>query len=503
MASLRERIEAVLALDPSADAVEFEGRWHPWRELGAVARALDAELGAAGLGAHAPVGLLLRNTPGMIGAMLGTLASERCIVTLNPHQGDAKLAHDVSELRVPVLVAHAVDWAREGLLDAARATGALGLELDPELDPPLRAVPGLERIGPGPHRAPAPGVAVEMLTSGTTGPPKRILLRYAAFERTIAAAGQHYRRKGAQARSDSPRLSSGVAIVNAPFVHMSGLFRTLQNVCEGRRIALLERFRVDAWLDLVKRHRPKTVALVPAALQMVLEANIERSALESIQVVTSGSAKLDPEIQLAFERKYGIAVLPSYGATEFAGGVAGWTLPLHREWAERKRGSVGRPQPGRELRVVDPESGQPQAPDAPGLLEIRSDGDWVRTTDRARIDSDGFLWILGRADDAILRGGFKIMPADVARVLAAHPAVREASVVGIPDARLGQVPAAAVELRSGEKVSGDELLSFARQHLTAYQLPARVLVVNALPRTPSLKVSQPGVQALFAEGTDS
>jgi acyl-coenzyme A synthetase/AMP-(fatty) acid ligase len=284
---------------------------------------------------------------------------------------------------------------------------------------------------------------------------------------------------------------------------MSGLFRTLQNVCEGRRIALLERFRVDAWLDLVKRHRPRTVALVPAALQMVLEANVERAGLESIQVVTSGSAKLDPEVQLAFERRYGIPVLPSYGATEFAGGVAGWTLPLHVEWGERKRGSVGRPQPGRELRVVDRETGQPVASDTPGLLEIRSDGEWVRTTDLARIDSDGFLWILGRADDAIVRGGFKIMPAEVARVLASHPAVREASVVGIPDSRLGHVPAAAVELRSGASVSCEDLLSFARQHLAAYQMPAQVRVVDALPRTPSLKVSQPEVRALFAPGSGS
>jgi acyl-CoA synthetase (AMP-forming)/AMP-acid ligase II len=502
MSSLCERIRAVLSLDPSADAVEFEGRWHSWGELGAVASALDAALGEAGLGPHVPVGLLLRNTPDMIGAMLGTLASQRCIVTLNPHQGDAKLAHDVGELRAPVIVAHAVDWRRPGFLEAARESGALGLELDAALEPPLRPVPGLERIGRGPHRAPSAGVAVEMLTSGTTGPPKRIQLGYAAFERTIAAAGQHYRRKGA-ASGDTPRLSSGVAIVNAPFVHMSGLFRTLQNVCEGRRIALLERFRVDSWLDLVKRHQPKTVALVPAALQMVLEADVERSSLASIQVVTSGSAKLDPGIQLAFERRYGISVLPSYGATEFAGGVAGWTLPLHREWGERKRGSVGRPQPGRELRVVDPANGQPVASDAPGLLEILSDGGWVRTTDLARIDTDGFLWILGRADDAIVRGGFKIMPADVVRVLVSHPSVREASVVGIADARLGQVPAAAVELRSGASLSCDELLSFARQHLTAYQMPAQLRIVEALPRTPSLKVSQPEVQALFGAGSSS
>ena len=138
---------------------------------------------------------------------------------------------------------------------------------------------------------------------------------------------------------------------------MSGIFRTLLNVTDGRRIALLERFRVDDFVALVERHRPKAVSLVPTALRMVLDADVDPESLRSIQVVTSGSAALPVAVQEAFESKYGIAVLPSYGATEFAGGVAGWTLPLHREWAERKRGSVGRPQPGRELRIVDSDTG--------------------------------------------------------------------------------------------------------------------------------------------------
>ena len=156
------------------------------------------------------------------------------------------------------------------------------------------------------------------------------------------------------------------------------------------------------------------------------------------------------EVQEAFETRYGIAVLPSYGATEFAGGVAGWTLPLHREWGVTKRGSVGRPQPGRELRVVDPETGSECATGTSGQLEVRSrDGEWVRTTDVARIDDDGFVWIEGRSDDAIVRGGFKVFPNEIADVLRAHPAVLDAGVTGIDDERLGAVPVAAVELREG------------------------------------------------------
>jgi len=339
-----------------------------------------------------------------------------------------------------------------------------------------------------------------MLTSGTTGPPKRIPLAYEAFERTIGAAGRHYKQGAGESEDAGPKLRSGVAIVSAPFVHMSGIFRTLLNVCEGRRVVLLDRFTVDGFVAAVREHRPRAVSLVPTALRMVLDANVDPADLSSIEVVTSGSARLDPDVQRAFETRYGIAVLPSYGATEFAGGVAGWTLPLHREWAERKHGSVGRPQPGRALRIVDPETGAELPVDTVGLLEVGStrNDEWVRTTDLARLDVDGFLWIHGRVDDAILRGGFKVFPGDIVEVLRSHPAVRDCGVTGMPDERLGAVPVAAVELVDGAAVTSDELLQFARDHLTAYQVPREIAVVDELPRTPSMKVSAPGVLALFS-----
>ena len=499
--TLGQRIHTILALDPAAPAIEFEGAWHPWGELARIIEVLDASWSEAGVEAHAPIGVLLRNTPAMVGVMLGVVASDRCLVTINPHQGDASVARDILDLRAPVLIAHADDWDRPALLDAAREVDCIGLSLTGDAADPVRPVPGLAALKGRDFRPPQPGVAVEMLTSGTTGPPKRIQLKRSAFERTITAAGSHYRKKGAE--DSGPRLASGVAIVNSPFVHMSGLFRTLLNVCEGRRIALLERFAVSPWLELVRRHRPRAVSLVPTAVRMVLDAGVDPADLSSIEVVTSGSAKLDVDLQLAFEQRFGIPVLPSYGATEFAGGVAGWTLPLYREWGERKRGSVGRPQPGRELRIVDADSGVPRVEDEVGLIEVRprADADWQRTTDMGRLDADGFLWVLGRTDDAILRGGFKIMPDDVARVLTAHPAVREACVLGIPDERLGNVPVAAVELHEGASVDGEALREFAREHLSGYQVPVAIRVVDALPRTPSLKVSQPGVRALFGEAT--
>lgn len=305
-------------------------------------------------------------------------------------------------------------------------------------------------------------------------------------------------------RDDAPRLASGIRVTGSPLVHISGIWDTLTSIFAGRRMALMDRFNVDEWRSLVVRHRPKAISLVPTALRTVLAADLDPADLSSLQVVTCGTAPLEPETAIAFEDKYGVPVLITYGATEFAGGVTGWTLPDHRQWAATKRGSVGRAHPGTELRIADPDSDRVLGVDEVGVLEVRStqlglDRGWVRTTDLASIDADGFLWLHGRSDDAIIRGGFKIVPTDVQKVLETHPAVREASVVGKHDARLGAVPVAAVELEPGASLTEDELTDFAKRNLTGYAVPVAFRVLDALPRTPSLKVSRPAVLALFDE----
>jgi acyl-CoA synthetase (AMP-forming)/AMP-acid ligase II len=498
--SLSERIRQVLAIDPAAQAVEFEGRWHSWGELAAWLEGFERALRTAGVGPDEAVGVLLRNRPASVGALLGVLATRRCVVSLNPMQGPAKLAQELRSLRLPAVVAHRDDWADAQLREVAGEAGSVAVEVAEDPAAPCRALPGMEVLRGGPHRDPLPGVAVEMLTSGTTGTPKRVELRYRSLEQSLLGAAHYESGKGG---AEAPALKQGVAIVAAPLVHVSGMWRTIQALVDGRRISLLERFTVESWRDVVRRHRPKVASLVPAALRMVLDADLPKEDLASLRAVTSATAPLPPETAVAFEEKYGIPVLTLYGATEFAGGVAGWTLKDHQKWAKAKRGSVGRVHPGCELRIVDPEDGAVLANGETGLLEVRSaqlgaDSGWVRTTDWAELDADGFLWIRGRADNAIIRGGFKIAPAEVAEVLEKHPAVHEASVVGIADERLGALPVAAVELEPGTPpVDGEELRSFARQHLAKYQVPARILIVEALPRTPSLKVSEPDVRALF------
>lgn len=497
---LSERIRAVLRIDPVAGAIEFDGVWHPWEELSAIVDGADREWTRAGVGSGAAVGVVLRNRPAVVGALLAVLATRRCVVSINPHQGDARLAEDVRQLRLPAIIACRADWDRPEVAAAAAAVGSLGLTANESSVQPVAPVRGLERLGPGLHREPLPGVAVEMLTSGTTGPPKRIKLSYDALEQSLASVAHYERGKGDGERR---ALRHGVAIISAPLVHVGGLWRTVLCIVDARPIALLERFRVEPWLELVKRHRPKTVSLVPAAVRMVLDAGVAPTDLSSIRAVLSSTAPLPPETAVAFEQRYGIPVLVSYGATEFAGGVAGWTIEDHRQWAQAKRGSVGRAHPGCQLRVVNPDDGNELPTGSVGLLEVKSaqlgrSAGWERTTDLAAIDEDGFVWIKGRADNVINRGGFKVVPSEVVRVLERHPSVREVSVVGLPDPRLGEVPVAAVELKEGAApTDAKQLRAFAHEHLVAYQVPKEIRVVERLPRTASMKVSEDGVRALF------
>ena len=186
----------------------------------------------------------------------------------------------------------------------------------------------------GVRDAARPGVAVRMLTSGTTGPPKRIDLTYDMLAHSVMGSEP--------GRSPTPtEVRNGVAIVNAPLVHIGGVFRVLQCVAEARPFALLDRFDLDKWADAVRRHRPRAVSLVPAALRMVLHSALRREDLDGVRAVTSGTAPLSAEDADAFQQKFGVPVLTSYAATEFGGGVAGWTLVRSSEVLAGQAGQRG------------------------------------------------------------------------------------------------------------------------------------------------------------------
>jgi acyl-coenzyme A synthetase/AMP-(fatty) acid ligase len=332
------------------------------------------------------------------------------------------------------------------------------------------------------------GVAVEMLTSGTTGKPKRIPIRFDTLEKAMAGL-------------IAPGDKAAPDILAFPVGNISGLYYLVPSCVNVHPLVLLEKFSLDAWIDAVKRHRPAYCAVPPAAIRMMLDADVAPADVSSLTAVGVGAAPLDPEVQRQFEQRYGIPVLIGYGATEFGGVVAAWTLEDHQQFGAAKRGSVGRARPGAQLRIVDPADSRVLPAGAIGVLQAqveRIGPDWMSTTDLASIDEDGFLFLHGRSDEVINRGGFKIEPQKVETVLRQHPAVAEAAVVGCADPRLGQVPMAAIELRSGaERPTQEQIDAWMRQHLRPQEVPAGYLIVDSLPRTPSFKVRRAGVRELF------
>lgn len=497
MATLKSLVQELIRLDPSAPALEYKKVWRTWGDLTRVMEAVDAILERNGLATAARIGGILRNTPEIAAVIIGTIIGDRCIVTLNPALPDDKLSTDIRNLKVPVVVALSEDWQRPAIQAAVKEVGALGIEITGDRNEPARVVS--ELTGTDFNRD-AAGIGIEMLTSGTTGTPKRIPLKAANFDRMILDAGVFENRKP----GDPARLSKATTILNTPFSHIGGIFSLFIMLQGGRRGTMLDRFRVEDFVEAVRKYKPKVAGAPPSALRMILDAGVPKEALSSLVAFRTSTAPLDPDLADQFQERFDIPVLQNYGATEFAGGVAGWTLPDFKKFGSTRRGSVGRMNPGIEGRIVDQETGEPLPYGEKGLLELRArhlgnGKDWVRTTDLARMDEEQFLWILGRADNAIIRGGFKIIPDDVVSVMQSHPAVLEACVVGMPDPRLGQVPAAAYRVKSGMSVSEDELRAFLREKLTAYQLPVQLVEVEDFPRTPSMKPSQPELRKLLEE----
>ncbi|MGZ8802894.1 MAG: class I adenylate-forming enzyme family protein, partial [Mycobacterium sp.] len=334
------------------------------------------------------------------------------------------------------------------------------------------------------HAQAEPDVALQILSSGTTGPPKRQAIKASVLERTVFSVTS-----GEAAPPDAP----------PEFAYWQfggiGVCQLIAGVYNGRRIAMLERFTVGAWVDAIKRHRVARCGVQPAVIRMLLDAEVPKTDLASLEVLISASGPLDPETRDEFEHRYGVPIRLAYGATEFAGSLCAWTPEMLGDFGESKRNSVGRALPDTQLRIVEPDTGAVLPAGLQGLLEAKVGSlgpDWIRTTDIASVDAEGFVTVHGRADGAINRGGFKILPETVRRVLISHPNVRDACVVGVPDARLGQVPFAAVEIVPGtDPPSDDELTDLVRRALPVYHVPVAFRALDALPRNPALKLSLP------------
>ena len=476
--------------EPSQQIIEFDKRWFTWGELRHVAERLGNVLTASGIPRGAPVALLSRNRPSAVAALLGLIANGYTIRMIYAFQSAAGKARDVERLKPAAVVAGAQEFSPE-VLEVMRAQGIAGVALA-EMDASAGA--GRERVHRTDIEIPA-DARIEILTSGTTGPPKQFVVTFDLI------AKHHVGTDLMQPNAGSDRSHLPPILLYPPLGNISGVYSIIPATLNNQRIVLVDKFTVAGWHEYVVRHRPQTCGLPPPSVQSVLDANIPRDDLSSIRMLGVGAAPLDPTVQRAFEDHYGIPILVSYGATEFAGPVAAMTLELHGQWGKQKLGTVGRAMPGAQLRVVDPASGEVLPPGTEGLLEVitpRIGSNWIRTSDVALIDADGFLFLRGRADGAIMRGGFKLLPETIERALLLHPAVSAAAVVGIPDHRLGQVPGATVQFKpDAVQPTIAELEAHLRQQVLATHIPTAWKFVAELPKNASMKIDKLAVRRLF------
>lgn len=487
MTTLAQRVRTALQREPGQPAIAFAGRWHGWSELRELVGQLDNALDQAKVGKGAPVALVPRNRPEAIAALLGLMAQGRSVRMIYAFQSDEGIAAALARPGVAAVVLHREDCG-PAVMAAAAERGLAVIALDG------MAAPAVSGEASGPCTEPMAPDTIEILTSGTTGPPKHFPVAFSLIEQHLLSTPL------TRSQGDAPEAAPPF-LLYFPLGNITGLYSTLPTLLRGQRAVLLERFSVEGWRDYVVTWRPVHTGVPPSAIRQILDAWIPVEDLASIRAMGVGAAPLAPDIHRQFEDRYGIPVLLSYGATEFAGPVAMMTADLHAAWGRTKHGSVGRPLPGVRLRVVDQETGEECAAGVPGLLHVispRIGEDWIATTDLAVIDADGFLYLKGRADGAIMRGGFKVLPETIEAALLTHPAIAEAAVVGIADDRVGEVPAAALRIAAGCSAPGTaEIEAHLRRHLLATQIPARWKICHELPRTASLKIDRMGVKALF------
>jgi len=456
--------------------LEFERTWHTGTQLTGYYTSIERALRDAG--PAAPVALVVRNRIPHATAILGFIANRRRVSMVYSYQSQRAIARDIESIRPAAVLADSQDWSPE-LSDTVRELGAAGVVLGTE-EPTVEIA----------HSA-APTAAddgLDILTSGTTGLPKRIHIPTSVLAHTVLSMTL-----GQSIGPDDPP-----ALVFWPFGSV-GVCQLLAGAFSGQRIVLLEKFTVDDWVRAVREYRIRWTGAQPTILRMLLAADVPRGELASLEYLSGGGGPLEPELQAEFEDRYGIPLLWGYGATEFAGTVCSWTPELRERFGTRP-GTVGRALPGVEVRIVDPDSGAEVPTGQHGLLSARVEilgPQWITTTDIASVDGDGVVSVYGRADGAINRGGFKILPERVRAALLAHPAVQDACVVGVPDERVGQVPFAAVELVPGCTVTGDQLKAVVRESLPVQSVPVAIVVLAELPRNAAMKVRIDAVTALY------
>jgi len=459
-----------------------------------------AGLRAAGLRRGDSVALQLPNVPQFVLAYFGALKAGMTLVPLNPLLKAPEVAYHLGDSGAKALITFDA-FAEEAVKGAAEAgdVRVYVVSSSPEGSPPPDTTPFDTLVAEGAGADPADveqmspdDTAVVIYTSGTTGKPKGAELTHfqAYMAASVAAETFAYR-------------DDDVAMAVLPLFHVFGLSSVMN--CAIRSTAtlvLVPRFEVGAVLDAMEQHRVTVFCGVPTMFVALMYADLTGRDVSSLRICVSGGASIPGEVIKGFEAAYDATVLEGYGLSETCA-----VATFNRSAEERRVMSIGKRLWGCEVRVVDADDHElPTGPDHVGEIVLRGHnimkgylgrpeataeamkGGWFHTGDLGYQDEDGFFYIVDRKKDLVIRGGFNVYPREIEEVLHAHPAVREAAVIGRPDERLGEEVVAFVSLRDGASAEPDEVVAFCKERLAAYKYPRQVVVIEELPKGPSGKV---------------
>ncbi|HEX6317849.1 MAG TPA: AMP-binding protein [Burkholderiales bacterium] len=457
----RERAERTYLVAPES------GRSLTFAELRDEARKLSGFLAARGLRPGDKVAFCCANGPQtaviFLGSMYGGYVSVPLNLVAQPSHLEYAIGHSGSRL---------VFADRDNAARVAR----YGVPVEViDVDAPFEAAP---------QALPAPGeedAALLMYTSGTTGRPKGCLLT----QRNVVSGALFVQQ--AHALTERDRVLSSL-----PLYHINGqIVATVSPLVHGGSVVAPHRFSVSQFWELLARHECTWFNVVPTIIAYLLSTE-NRHDVSRVRFGRSASAPLPPELHRAFERKFGLSIIETFGMTETAAPV--FSNPLEK--SRRKYGSVGQPV-GNQAKIENGEilvrgdNVMREYYDNPEETRraFTADG-WLRTGDVGYVDDEGFYYVTGRLKELIIKGGENIAPREIDDALYRHPAVLEAAAVGIPDAHYGQQILAAVVLKPGAAASETELRAFCERELGPFKTPKEFRFFAELPKGPSGKVQR-------------
>jgi acyl-CoA synthetase (AMP-forming)/AMP-acid ligase II len=470
--------------DPDREALVSHRTRLTVGELSALADGGAGLIATSGAGSVAYVG-----TGGVMLPLLifSSARASRAFAPLNYRLSSDGLRELIERLPEPLVVFD--DEYRDMVGDA----GVKAIEANAFIDVARTAEPAAEFADPD-------DVAIVLFTSGTTSRPKAVELSHHNLTSYVMGTVEF-----ASAGADD------AALICVPPYHIAGVSAALSNIYAGRKLVYLTKFDAKEWIRLVRDEAVTTATVVPTMLdRIVSELEKQHSPLPTLRTLAYGGSKVAlPLVRKALDLLPDVGFVNAYGLTETSSTIAVLTPDDHRAAHEatdvaisRRLGSVGQPVPGIEVQIRGGD-GAVLAPGESGELFVRGDqvsgryaeigsvldpDGWFPTKDVAALDRDGYLFITGRSDDTIIRGGENIAPAEVEDVLVEHPSVRDVAVVGVEDSQWGQIIVAVVVAAEGTDPDPEELRAHVRNTLRGSRTPDRVVFRDELPTTPTGKV---------------